>query len=109
MSITVARRPHRHVPWLPMVVMLAVVAAAVLIALLTVGQPQTTPATSGTRVVAAGTAAQPSAAAAPAPATRKYARAPGAAGAPSPLAFPAPPLRKSARTPWVTGGGSPDR
>ncbi len=91
MSITVAHRPHRHVQWLPIVVVLVVVAAAVLIALLTVAQSPTTPATGGTASLAAGIAAQPPAA--PAPATRKYARAPWAAGAASVLAFP--PRRRS--------------
>jgi hypothetical protein len=110
MSITVAHRPHRHVPWLPMVVVLAVVAAAVLIALLTIGSSRTTPATSGTQALGADGGAQVPAAALPAPAPLKYARAPWEpAGGSTALAAAGPAPVKYVRAPWTGGGGTPHK
>ena len=104
MSTTVAQLPHRHLPWQPMLVLLAVVAAVALFALLTVG-PSQAPTTSGTQAVAA-VAAGPPVAATQAQAPLKYARAPWAPTAGSTaLAASTPAALKYARAPWASGGG----
>jgi hypothetical protein len=112
MSTIVVHRPHARAPWSALIVVLAIAAAALLVALLAFGSPQTTPGTTGTqtaRVAGAGgdTVVTPAATAG----LPRYARAPWAiAGGPATLAAPVPPQAKYCRAPWATGGArSSDR
>ena len=108
MSITVAHRHHVRVPWLPIIVVLAIAVTAVLIALLTVGSSGTTPATNGTQALDTAIYGEAQAAAPWAvPASPKYCRAPRATGSASALALPAPAAAKYCRAPWAAGDIGP--
>jgi hypothetical protein len=96
MSLTVANGPHVRAPWLPIAVVLAIAAAAMVIVLLTVGSSGTTPATSG-------------APAPPALAPPRYTRDPWATVAAPAIALPSPADAEYCRAPRATSGsGSSD-
>lgn len=111
MSITVAHRPHGRVPWLLIVVLLAIAATATVVVLLTVGSSGTSPATGGAQTLDAAVTQQAPAAVPAAPAaSRKYCRAPWATRAALAVVLPAPATAKYCRAPWAAGGAeSSDR
>jgi hypothetical protein len=104
MSVAIAHRQHVKVPWLPIIVVLAIVVAAALILILNIRPFSTTPAaapaaTLSTTGASAWSAAEPRKRP---PVVRAIAS--GETPATARSETPAP-LRKSARTPWLFGGG----
>jgi hypothetical protein len=104
MSVAIAHRPHVPVPWLPVIVVLAIAAAVVLVVALTMDASTTSP--SGTSVQALEEAGPPAA-----PPDLPKNRSPVARAivlGELPATAPAEalaPLHKSSRTPWFAGGG----
>jgi hypothetical protein len=104
MSVTIAHRPHIQVPRLPVIVVLALAAAAALVVALSIPASTTTPA--ATFVETLGTTGASVTADVPrdrSPIVRAIVS--GEIPAAAPAEAPAP-LRKSTRTPWLAGGGT---
>ena len=105
MNTTIAHRPHVQVPWLPIIVVLAIAAAAALVVALGIQVATTT--TVATSVETVGTAHAPVWTAGVPKNRSPVARTVvlGALPATAPPQVPAP-LRKSGHTPWQAGGGA---
>jgi len=103
MSVAIAHRQHVKVPWLPIIVVLAIVVAAPLVLILNIQPSTTTPVAAPAATVSIDgasvwTAAEPRKRP---PVVRAIAS--GETPATARSETPAP-LRKSARTPWLSGG-----
>jgi len=104
MSVTIAQRPHAQVPWLPIIVVLAIAVAAALVVALSIPASTTTPA--ATFVETLGTTGASVTADVPrdrSPIVRAIVS--GDMPATAPAEAPAP-LRKSSHAPWLAGEGA---
>ena len=99
MSVTVTHRPHVHVPWLPVIVLLAIAVAAVLVVALIVESSETTSAGTGAQDFGAtGTSvATPDLPKNRSPVVRAFILG----GAPAAAAEASTPPRKYCRAPWA--------